>query len=233
MRIAIRWVATLVVPVMLLTGPLVGAQKKPNADKDVTTEKMVKAGVVVGKVAAVYEDKRKIRLQVRVPKLNPGALQSIQSAQVQMAQARARGDFNGMRSAAQSLAQAQGQLYTYGTEDVELQALDDVVVRTLRPREEFDEKGKIKKLTKAELKELKGPDPKMPGYKAEFGDVSTDQVVQVTLVKKRGAPAPKPVLKPKAKGKKDGDADAAADLLADNLPQISMIMIVAEPPPSK
>ena len=38
------------------------------------------------------------------------------------------------------------------------------------------------KLTKAELKELKGPDPKAPGYKAEFGDLTADQVIQADVL---------------------------------------------------
>src|SRR5262249_33698115 len=94
MRFAIRWVAALAVPAMLLAGPAAWAQKKkPNPDKDgdapaEKAEKMIRAGVLVGKVAAVYEDKRKIRLQVPVPKLNPGAINGILQAQMQLARAR-------------------------------------------------------------------------------------------------------------------------------------------------
>lgn len=222
MRFTIRWVAALAVPALLLLGsPEVGAQKKKvnkDADKDVTTEKMVRAGVLVGKVEAVYEDKRRIRLQVSVPKLNPQAMQN-------MVLARARGDIRGM-------ILAKAQMYTMGTQPIELQAIDDVVVRTAKPREEFDEKGKVKKLTRAELKELKGPDPKLPGFNAEFGDVSTDQVIQVTLVKKKSAGAPAKPTRGKGKGKKDEDADAAVDLLSEHLPQISMIVILQDPPPT-
>jgi hypothetical protein len=243
MRFAVRWVTALVVPAMLLTGPLAQGQNKAKANKDkepANTEKMIKAGLLTGKIAAVYEDKRMVRLQVPVPVLNPGALQSIQAAQIQMAQARLARDPVGMMQAQRSMILAQATLYTTRMQDVELTVIDDVVVRTAKPRENFDEKGKIKRYTRAELKELKG-DPKLPGYKAEFGDVATDQVVQVTLVKKKAAPAPKPVAKPKpkpkAKGKAKGNEEEAAappvDLLADNLPQVSMIVIVADPPPSR
>jgi hypothetical protein len=237
----IRWLAALLVPAMLLTGPQIGAQNKVNKDldkdkdktKEVTSEKMIRMGVLVGKVAAIYEDKRMIRLQVTVPvsRLNPGALLNVQQAQLQMAQARARRDPVAMRQAQISLAMAQASLYTVEriNQDVELQALDEVVVRTASPRQEFDEKGKIKRLTRAELKEMKG-DPKMPGFKAEFGDVTTDQIVQVSLVKKKPT-GPVKKAKPKPKGKaKDGDAEPV-DLLGENLPQISMIMILMDPPP--
>lgn len=240
MRQTIRWLAVLVVPILLVSGPAVNAQKgkKPDADKDKETansEKMIKSGVLVGKVAALYEEQRKIRLQVTVPvtEINPGAVNSIQQAQLQMAMARARGDFQGMINAQRQLAQAQLTMYTVRNhnQDVELSATDDVVVRTARPRESFDDKGKIKKFTRAELKELKGPDPKQPGYKAEFSDVQTDQIVQVTLVRKKGAPM-KVTPRPRPKKGKDNDADAAADLLGDHLPQIGMILILSDAPAS-
>lgn len=237
MRFAIRWVVALTLPAMLLTGTPVRAQKKPNLDKDgVNSEKMIKAGLLTGKIAAVYEDKRMIRLQVAVPTLNPGALLSVQQAQLQVVQARMTRNPATMIQAQRTLIQAQANLYTMRMTDVELTALDDVVVRLAQPRQDFDEKGKVRKYTRAELKELKGPDPKVPGYKAEFGDVAADQVVQVSLVKKKTTgPAPRPgAVKPKAKGKnKEDDANAAADLLADNLPQISMIVILGEPAPAR
>lgn len=240
MRHRPRWVAALAVPAMLLAGAPADAQKM-DKDKDVTTEKMIKAGVLVGKVTAVYEDKRTIRLQVAVAqtKLNPSSLQQLQQAQLDLVSARARGDRNGMMSAQRAMVQAQSNLYSVEKryQDVELQALDDAVVRTARPRGEFDEKGKLKKLTAKQLKELKGPDPKLPGYKAEFGDVAAEQILQVTLVKKKlsGAAAkPKPALKkPKGKKKdKDDDDEAPIDVLADNLPQVSQIVILVDPPPS-
>ena len=61
MRQVVSWVAALVVPVMLLAGPLVGADKKKDADKDddKPAEKLIKVGAVAGKVMAVYEDKRR------------------------------------------------------------------------------------------------------------------------------------------------------------------------------
>ena len=227
MRYAISWMAALLVPFLLLAGPALG-QKKIDKDKDLDKAndvKMIKAGVLVGKVMNVYEDKRKIRLQVSVPKLNPSGLVAIANAQRQMAMAR---NIQGILQGQRAMQQAQAQLYTMQPQDIELEALDDVLVRTARPREEFDDKGRIKKFTKAQLKELKGPNPKLPGYKAEFGDVATEQIIQVTLVRKKGS-TPKPV-RPK-KGKKDLDADI--DVLADNLPQISQIIILREPPPSK
>jgi hypothetical protein len=233
----VSWLAVLVVPAILLTGPLVGADKKPNPDKDKDVDKkgdkLVKVGVVSGKVMAIYEDKRKLRLQVTIPhtKINAAAVTGMQQAQQQMTQASARRDIRGMLTAQQQMAMHQRNLYTIEkiTQEIEFEAIDDVVVRTAKPREQFDDKGKVKKLTKAELKELKG-DPKTPGYKAEFGDLTADQVLQVTVVRKKDAAAPK-VARPKKKKGKDDDIDGA-DLVGET-PQVSFIMILADPPPAK
>jgi hypothetical protein len=231
--------AILVIPTLLvLSGPAAAQKKKKDADKDAekNSEKMIKAGVLTGKVMNVYEDKRKIRLQLNIPipKINVGAVQGIQNAQRAVAQAQYQKNWNALQNARRQLMLAQMQptvTYTWQTQDIELGVLDEVVVRRASPPQEFDEKGRVKKLTKADLKELKGPDPKAFGYKAEFSDVSTEQVLQVTLVKKKGAP-PKPMPRPKKGKGKDGDAEMV-DVLGENEPQISHIVIIGEPPPGK
>jgi hypothetical protein len=235
MRLLIRWGAVLLLVGLLLSGSLVSAQKKKDLDKDVdkekekgtTTAKMVKAGQLVGKIVGVYESKKAIRLQVAylVPKLNIGALNAYQQAQLRYQQALLKRDAGGARNAQVQMMQQQRNLYNYErkTKDYELTAIDDVVVRLSKPPEQFDEKGKVKRLTRKELKELKG-DPKLPGYKAEFGDVQQDQMVQVNLVKKKDAPRPRP-----KKKKKGEDADEP-DPLADHMPKVSMILILQQPP---
>ena len=63
--------------------PLAGAPKKPEVkDPDKTTEKMVKAGRLVGKVLAVNESKKGLKLEVTlaIPKLNQGALNALAQA---------------------------------------------------------------------------------------------------------------------------------------------------------
>ena len=63
---------------------------------------------------------------------------------------------------------------------------------------------------------MKGPDPKLPGYTAELEALRQDQYVTVYLAKKKGA----------AKSTtKDKDEKPAEDR-----PQISMVVILAEPP---
>src|SRR5262245_13341303 len=122
MRYAIAWVAALSLPALLLTGSAV-AQKKDDKDKDKDSDKAkdvwIKAGVVAGKVTAVYEDKRKLRVSVPVPKLNPTAVTNLQNAQTAYAQAVARRDANAMRSAQQQQMQAQRDLYRMENQDIE------------------------------------------------------------------------------------------------------------------
>lgn len=241
MRRLVAGVVALLVPMMLLTGPALAQKKKKGVDKDLdkNSEKMIKAGVVVGKISNVYEEGRKINLSVSIPKMqvNQGAITALQNAQIQMAQARAQRNYQAMISAQQALIQAQRQpLYTttYEQKTIELTASDSVVVRMARPKEDFDEKGRIKKYTKKELAEMRGKDPKMPGYKGEWSDLRTDQVVQVSLVRKKGTPA-RPVIKAKKKGKGKAAVEDVDDLLGkdENAPQISMVYILREPAASK
>jgi hypothetical protein len=230
MRRLLGCVVALLLPVLFVVGPLRGADKKPDGkDKDATetSEKMIKAGVLVGKVAAVYEDRKALRLVVTYtqPRLNPGAAVGLAQAQARMQQAAARRDRAAMQSAQLEIARHQATMYTMEkkTKDVEVTGIDEVVVRNNQPPEQFDDKGKVKKYTKKELDELKGPDHKLPGYKAEFGEIQTEQYVQVTLVRKKDAPAAAP---PKKKGK---DKDVDVDVHIEDKPQVSQILIVYDP----
>lgn len=229
MRYVLSFILALTVPVLVLTGSLVGAPKKANdKDMDKTTEKQIKLGQIVGKVEAVYEAKKTLRLTItyQVPKLNQSAVNGYAQAQLQAQQALAKRppDYNAYRTATAQMAQHQANLYTVETktQPMEIGTTDEVMVRAAKPPEQFDDKGKIKKLTKKELEEAKG-DPKLPGYKAEFSDIQVESIVQVTLVKKKDAPKV-----PLKGGKKDKDAEA--ELLGDNMPQASSILILRDPP---
>jgi hypothetical protein len=192
----VGWLAALCIPALLLVGPA-HAQKEKDKDKDPDKDKTqwVKVAAIQGKVTAVYEDKRKLRVQIQVPTLQP-----------------------------------YGRSYKIAMQakDVEVQAIDDVVVRLSYPKPDFDDKGRPKKYTKAELKELKG-DSKLPGYKAEFGDVQTDQIVSLTIVRRKGVSAvPKKKATPRKGKGKDNDADL--DVLAeDTTPQVGHIMVLIQP----
>jgi len=69
-------------------------------------------------------------------------------------------------------------------EDIELLLKDDVKIRQFNPPEAFDDKGRPKKYSTKELKELKGDDLKTPGYPADFSDLINQSIVNVTLMQK-------------------------------------------------
>ena len=85
-------------------------------------------------------------------------------------------------------------------------------VRTADPPANFDEKGNVKKYTKAELLKLKGDDPKekkLTGYKADFSEIKMGDYVQVTISMLKGGPT-KPAKKDADKKNADADADKPA-----------------------
>jgi hypothetical protein len=98
---------------------------------------------------------------------------------------------------------AQQNLFKVVTDykDVDLHAVSDVVVRYLQPPVVYNDKGEMKKYTTAELKEMKGDDPKAEGYEAKSSDLLVGQIVKVTL-----------------KVHKDPDAGATAGSSAANKP---------------
>jgi hypothetical protein len=196
---------------------------KKDAPKKDDSEKMIITGTVAGKLVEVNETKKSIRVQmtIQIQKPNPAAMQAAAAAQIQYQQAIARRDANGARVAALNMAQNKAQSMTTEskTQDVEVTGTEDVKIRQTNPPIAYNDKGRPMKRSAKELKELKG-DLKLPGYPGEFTDLHTDQIVKVTLVKKKETPVHKG---PKAK---DKDADAES---LDKLPETNLIEIVAEP----
>ncbi len=109
------------------------------------------------------------------------------------------------------------------TQSLEIQATDDMKVRMLRPPVDFDQKGRPRKYTTKELKELKGPDPKLPGYVADFDSLKPDQIVQVYLARKKEA-----LRRPSRRKNKDLEAEADPER-SSSRPIVTMIMILQEP----
>jgi hypothetical protein len=81
-------------------------------------------------------------------------------------------------------------------------------VRTIAPPDNFDEKGKPKKYTKAELDALRGDTPaekKLKGYKAEFSDLQVGDTVEVAISMLKGGTKPA-----KKENKEEADTDKPA-----------------------
>ena len=98
-----------------------------------------------------------------------------------------------------------------GHKNVDLAPADEMIVRRKTLPVLFDDKGKPRKPTGKELKEMKG-EGNLPGYMAEASDLKANQLVTVYYQTKK-----KPA-------KKD-DPDA----LTDSKPKVRMIVIEAEP----
>src|SRR5262245_14846693 len=91
--------------------PLLAADKKTDLkaplDKQVNTAKSLAAGQLTGKVVAVVESKKSLRLRLTLQtvELNTGAYNNMVNAQLQLARAQASRDINGIAGAAQTIAQ--------------------------------------------------------------------------------------------------------------------------------
>jgi hypothetical protein len=196
-------------------------KKETPKKEEVTSEKMIKAGTLVGKVVEVNETKKSIRVQIayQVQKPNVGEIQAIASCKAQLAQAIASRDINQVQNLQVQIAQHSANAMTTErkTKDVQVTGTEDVKIRQTSPPMAYDDKGRPMKRSAKELKELKG-DSKLPGYPGEFTDLHTDQVVRVTLVKKKETVHHRH--KPK---------EVDPDSLGDDLPEANLIEIVAEP----
>jgi hypothetical protein len=225
MRSTICGIALLAILGVLARSSPAADDKKADEKKD-TPEKLVKQGQLPGKILAIDETKKSIKFQLTytIPKLNEGEYRGLLQAQGDYQRALARKDANAARNAANAAAQHQARLYTYEkkTKDLDLQTTDEVIVRAANPPPAFDDKGAMKKYTKKELDELKGPDKKLPGYTAEFSSLRSGQMAILYLVKKKDDGKKEPMPKPKTK-------EELEEAMLANLPQVNMIVIVSEP----
>jgi len=184
--------------------PRRGNLKDLETDKDAAEKKMLRKASLTAEVVAVVEDKKSLRLRLTIPyvRINQGQLQNYYKAQN-----------------LQQMLDAQAKLYELATtqKDVEWAAADEFKVRMANPPPKFDEKGRPKRYTKKELQELKGTD-RLPGFPAEFSDIKAGQIVQVTLLHNKNSSHP-------VKRGKDAEGEA----VADNLPKMSLIIILVDP----
>jgi hypothetical protein len=102
-----------------------------------------------------------------------------------------------------------------GRKDFDLEAVLDVKVRLAKLPVEYDDMGKVQKLTDQELKERKGSDPNLPGYSSTFGELMSGQMVKLTLGK--------PASKATSNSKDD----------ADDHPKVTMIVVTRDVDPTK
>lgn len=208
-----HWIALFVV--LTLVGTISAADKDDKKKDD-----LINAGQVTGQIAHVESAGKGFRITVQVPVPDPVAMLKMANLQRQLAMSAPRNRVNIMRQ----IAQQQQNMVRMEPRPLDLEPVEDLIVRRKNPPIAFDENGKIKRYTQKELKELKGEDPKLPGYQADFDSLQMGQIVQVSLVKKKPE---KPVGKPKAIKKEDIEFL----LNEEERPLVKMVLIVAEPPP--
>jgi hypothetical protein len=228
------------------TGPAPGARgaapdkpAKKAAGENEPKEKLVPLGTLAGVVESVGESTGDLTLQVTVRYLepNPGAQAEYLRQQQQIIQrqqalmltrnpAQRQQQLNQLYQAAMQLQRSGANLFTVKEvkRNVELRLAEDVKVRSVLPPEQFDDKGNVKKYTKEELKELKGPDPRLPGYKADRDSIEKGRAVLVRVARRAVAPAKK------VKGQaKDKEAPADKEWAADNKPLVTLVLVGPEP----
>jgi hypothetical protein len=195
-----------------------GKLKGIETDPAVAERNLMRKNSLTATVVSVVEDKKLLRLKLTIPyvKINQGQLQNYYNAQMNMMKAT---NAQGVYNAQQQMLQASAQIYELDKveKEVEWKATDEVKVRTSDPPAQFDEKGRVKRYTQKELKELKGND-KLPGFPAEFSDIKAGQIVVVTLLPRKPAP----------RGPKRGK-DSEGEPAEDNQPKISHIIIRYQP----
>jgi hypothetical protein len=186
-------------------------------------EKLLAAAEFDGKLIKVDGEQKQLTVQVTYSELDPNKVQANQTylAQQQLKISQTVNIQERLRQTQNfnlEMQRRQRDVYKQVQKNVDLQAADEIVVRQFLPPVEYDEKGKQRKLTEKEKREFKGSNPKLPGYNADFDNLKPDQIVRVTLVKKKGSAAPK--AKDKSKDK---------DFLADEeRAQVKMIVIVSD-----
>jgi hypothetical protein len=216
-------------------------KKRGKADGPPLDSEKLSAGSYAGKLLTVPGSDRAFTVRVdfpetkgRLPRGNPELYQLIR-IQNQIAQEQNRMAVS--RNPAANLTRIQSLMVQYQreqdrlvargvlaaknlkvvnkTRDVDFQTTEKVKVRTMVLPDEFDEKGNVKKRTRAELAKLKGKDKNLPGYESSLEKLEEGQRVRVTLVA---------VKKPSARpADKDVDKDDAEKKM-----QVKLIVILKE-----
>ena len=213
--------------------------QKPGQTLD--AEKILRPGDVAGRIVSLSGNLFTLRVPYTTLELKPNARQILDSTnrqnqtlinqfnrlaqlQNQLATARNRNQYNSIMRQINNLTNqiqrtgGRGQQSPYRvvqkSADIEIELSPDVKIRTNFLPFAYDDMGDPKKYTKEEIKELKGPNPKEPGYKAELTDLKVGQDVKVTLarVKDKDLDSP-PENKDKPADKKD-PADEKKDAAA-------------------
>src|SRR5262245_59460740 len=154
------WVLACVVPVSAQK-----AEPEKKDDKKEAEAKLVKAGEISGEVIHVEPQKGMFRVRVTYVYYEPnqGAINAVAQARLNVAKARNRDElYNAQRELARASSQS---MYNSKNshKDLNIEAGEEMQVRLLQPKADFDDMGNLKKLTPKEIAALKGKDGRFDG----------------------------------------------------------------------
>jgi hypothetical protein len=248
----IRW-SCLVVGILFLASPSEAQNKnkpKPGGKgTDATPQEyqaVLAAGEVTGKITDIDHAKRLVTIQVETQAVQAGGNVNQNLARQQQQLMRNAFRPNNKRNPAeqarhmqQQAAQLQrqqmqalnrnnggGPKINTVKKDFEFQADPKARVRLLNLPQEFDERGKPKQYTQAELRELKGPNTTLPGYQSTFEDLHPGQIVKLSVASAKKTS----IVPPAANKNKDVDADKEMPVFVPDgtKPRTTMIVIVKD-----
>jgi hypothetical protein len=220
-----RLTGCLALALSLLSLPLYAADKKDDDKAKDEADKLVNAGQVTGVLRSLPDGSQKY-LSINIPVAIPTGVGQNPVVQQQMLlqyqqQLMRTPPWQRQQVLLQMLIQlrnSQGAGVEVRQIPVDLQAADEMKVRTLVLPPKYDDKGKITRYSNQELKEMRG-NSNLPGYAAEMDSLHTGQTVVVYLAKPKAPP------KPAAKKEKND--------LEDDKPIARAIVIMSEPPGGK
>jgi hypothetical protein len=235
MRRSLPWLGLMALFVILLPAPAADDRSDTTTKSEANKkqyDKLIKSGKsFIGKLVKVDADQRHLTVEVTYKSLkqDPQAVQHLANLQLQMVEAqRHRNPVDRLTQTNRiqlEIEKATRNLYKDQTQKIELDAPEDMKVRTMLLALEFDDKGKPRKLTEKEKRERKGPDPTLPGYMADFDSLKPDQTVEVYLAKQ---PAKSKVTLNRRSQNVAEEKDKDADNTESTRPKIAMIVIRAE-----
>ncbi len=182
---------------LLSTAPLLAADRgsEPKSKAAQPTDQDYKAleqlRTFQARVIAIDPQARSLQLRIEYQKLEPKGQAASHPLQVRQQQIRRSG--TPLQQALQmqrlladlELKQAQALQNSFRLvnehKDFDLKLADTAAVRTLKLPAEYDEKGFLRQYTAQELKQMKGPDPNVPGYALDLDKLKPGSVVRVTL----------------------------------------------------
>jgi hypothetical protein len=188
-----RCLFSLSLPALLfLAAPALAADDKP-ADaepKPAPKDKPVATAKFLAKVLSTNTSNKTLKVELDEPiiTINRGHANSIVYWQRRLVDAtRDKNPKNRIKRVAEAqnhIAYHEARLYERHDRlhQVDVQSAENVSVRTLSLPPVTDDKGKPRKYTAEELKQLKG-DSKETGYSAAFADIHAGQIIEVTIGK--------------------------------------------------